>query len=340
MEEVAYNQIKKTVIKNKKNFQSWCEYNEIKCSNINENNAEDKFNIYFKKLQKKLRKNNNYPDGIVIDLPFYTHLILVINDKNTFIYNNLASKKPKILENDIKYDYNQLVMSYEDLYRYNENIKHMKKVIKIEKINITKIKKISQILEYENLNLVQYENLEKYFIDHKFPNQLTNNIITNFIHGLSPKNLEILLKSGGKFFNPHYNSFDSERGIYTTLKTNECRVPEFYETRPYLLFSKQLANDLGYIFNFNYQYGILDKESIIKGQVFEKDGKKYSAIEYSTIKLCKKRVRNHEVVFFAEHIKLRDYLEAIVFTDKEQYQKFKSMKGIKFKNKMKLIKQT
>jgi hypothetical protein len=275
MEEVAYNQIKKTLIKNKKTFQSWCEYNEIKCSNINENNAEDKFNIYFKKLQKKLRKNNNYPDGIVIDVHFYTHLIL----------------------------------------------------IKIEKINITKIKKISQILEYENLNLVQYENLEKYFIDHKFPNQLTNNIITNFIHGLSPMKLEILLKSGGKFFNPHYNSFDSERGIYTTLKTNECRVSEFYGTSPYLLFSKQLVNDLGYIFNFNFQYGILDKESIIKGQVFEKDGKKYSAIEYSTIKLCKKRVRNHEVVFFAEHIE-------------KQYQKFKSMKGIKFKNKMKLIKQT
>jgi len=340
MEEIAYQQYKNKITESKIYLENACKRTEIKCGKITEDNIEDKFNIYFKKLQKRSRKYIDYPDGIVISLLFSKNFFtFVINDKNTFIYNfNEDGRKGKKIENDIEYDYEDLYHSYGNIYRYNQNIKYMGKVIKVEKINITKIKKISQFLKYENLDLIQYESLEKYFDNHKFPNQLSNDIITNFVHSLIPKNLEILLRSGGKFINPHYNTYNSERGIYTTLKTNECETGK-WGLHIDLIFSKQLANDLGYIFNFHFQYGILDKKSIIKGEKFEKNGKTYSAIEYATLKLCKKKDRPHEVVFFADHIKLKDYLEAIVFTDEKQYQKFKNMKGIKFKNKMKLIKE-
>lgn len=344
MEEIAYQQFKNTITKSKIYLEDACERTKIKCGEITEDNIEDKFNIYFKKLQEKIRKYIDYPDGIIIDYHIedkFSKLFLtfVINNKNTFIYKfNEDGRKGKKIENDIEYDYKDLYHSYSNIYEYNQNIKYMGKVIKVEKINITKIKKISQFLKYENLDLIQYESLEKYFDNHKFPNQLSNDIITNFVHSLIPKNLEILLRSGGKFINPHYNTWDSERGIYTTLKTNECET-DSWGLHIDLIFSKQLANDLGYIFNFNFQYGILNKKSIIKGEKFEKNGKNYSAIEYATLKLCKKKDRPHEVVFFADHIKLKDYLEAIIFTDEEQYQKFKNMKGIKFKNKMKLIKE-
>ena len=65
-------------------------------------------------------------------------------------------------------------------------------------------------------------------------------------------------------------------------------------------------------------------------------GKTYSAVEKGTFNLCKQKLdeRQHEVVFYTDHIKLKDYLEAIVFSDEEQYNLFKNMKGIKFKNKM------
>ena len=70
---------------------------------------------------------------------------------------------------------------------------------------------------------------------------------------------------------------------------------------------------------------------------FKIKGKDYSAVEKGTLLLCKKENRPHEVVFFTDHIKIKDYLEAIVFTDKEQYDLFKNMKGIRFKNKMILM---
>ena len=79
----------------------------------------------------------------------------------------------------------------------------------------------------------------------------------------------------------------------------------------------------------------------MKGQTFFIKEKEYSAVEKGTIVLCKKKedYRAHEVIFYTDHIKLKDYLEAIIFGDEEQYKTFKNMKGIKFKNKMKLIKE-
>ena len=186
----------------------------------------------------------------------------------------------------------------------------------------------------------QYSALEKYFNNHQFPNQFTNNIVEGFVHNLSYMKLEILLKSGnGKFFNPvSQNAYDSERGIYTTLQTSKCHVSRFIGINPALIFSKQLANDFGYIFNFMFQYGRLTKNSYIKGQTFKIKGKEYSAVEKGTLEVCKKEEngRSHEVIFYTDHIKLKDYLEAIIFTDEEMYKLFKNMKGIKFKNKFKL----
>jgi len=336
MEKEAFDTYKQ-IYYGSKFLENDCKFYKISCGKITKENENNVIDLIVEKQQKNIKKelkNLKIKYGFLVKTEDF---ILNITDDYTYFIN----KDLKIfkLKNDIKYNYKKIYLSVGHILEYNRFYKILNKVVKDKQkiIDWKNFKKISQIIDYDNLMISQYKILENYFDTTKFPNQFRHNIITNFVHNLSLMKLEILLKTGGKFVNPvSQNTFDSERGIYTTLSTGECTTSRFEGQNPALVFSKKLANDFGYIFNFGFDYGRLNKGSYIKGQTFKLKNEEYSAIERGVIKLCnrKKNLRNHEVIFYTDHIKLEDYLEAIVFHDKKDYNLFKNMKGIRFKNKM------
>jgi hypothetical protein len=334
----SYNQYKPLGLK------KVCKKLNLYFCSITEKNKKEKIEYIIKYEQKSLKKDiKKLLEGNEIDYGFLVKMgsnyFYSITDDYTYI---IIGKKILKFINDKEYDnYFSINGSYNNIIGYNAVYKRLNKLIGTNEklIDIKRLKKISNLLSYKNLMGDQYNELENYFSNNKFPNQLENNIIEGFVHNLEPHILEFILKSGNhKFINPiSGRTYNSERGVYTTLRTSNCHVSRFMAgSNPALVFSKELANDFGYIFNFNFNYGVVNNESYIKGQTFIIKGKKYSAVEKGTIVLCKKKLdeRQHEVVFYTDHIKLKDYLEAIVFSDEEQYKLFKNMKGIKFKNKM------
>lgn len=309
---------------------------------ITEKNIKKRVNFIVKYEQKILKEE--IKEIIEIKLGFVSKLY--INKKISY-YNFtpsltqiIDSKYIYSFENDIEYtEYKKFIRIFLEIYEYNDFYKKLNRFNenKTKIIDFNKINKVSQIFEYQKIMKNQYKVLEKYFENTKFPNQLTDGTIHGFVHNLNEMSLELLLKGNNKFINPvSGNSFDSERGIYTTLKTSKCDVIRFriHENFIALVFSKELVNDFGYIFNFDFRYGSVNNESYIKN-------KKYSAIERATKKLCREKyaTRSHEVIFYTDHIKMKDYLEAIIFTDEKTFKLFKNMKGVKFKNKMRLIKE-
>jgi len=344
MEKEAFKKFRDS-IDIRKTIKQYCKKHNIICGNITEKNKSQKLNYFIKEYQKKVKKDIKYLLGKEeIEYGFVYEKIgyekrdnyISITDKKTYI---ILDQYLYELENDIIYDFYEIFDILSEILEYNKFYKKINKVTKNKKklIDLYNFDKMSQILEYKDLMKNQYNVLENYFNNTKFPNQLKNNIINNFVHTISDMKLELLLKSGSnKFINPvSGNTYDSERGIYTTLKTDKCKIPRWSGYNATLVFSKELANDFGYIFNFSYQFGVVKEDSLIKGQYFKVKGKEYSAVEKGAILLCKKDNRAHEVVFYTDHIKLKDYLEAIIFQDEEQYKLFKNMKDIKYKNKMK-----
>ena len=348
MEKEAFKQFKEEYV-SVKNINVLCKEYKIECDDVNK---KEKLNYFTREYQKVIRKKIKYLVGKEkIKYGFVYNDVSIYNDVFTNNYISITDENSYIIlddylldmDNDIKYDFFDLFNIIEIIIKYNRIYKKLNKLLKNKEkiINIFNFNKISQIFKYKDLNINQYQVLEDYFDKIIFPNQLKNNIINYFIHNIPLMNLEILLKSGSnKFINPiSANTFDSIRGIYTTLKTDKCEVSSFAEKRPSLIFSKDLANDYGYIFNFDFQYGFINKETLIKGQTFQIKGKEYSALEKGIILLCNKKYKNrtHEVIFYTDHIKLKDYLESIIFHNQEDYQLFKNMKDVKYKNKMKYI---
>jgi len=341
MEKKILENIENLIVKRPiKTIKGICEKLEIDCRNLNEKNKDK----YVKKIVKK--RQNIYKKEIdnLIGVKKIDYGVLInfddfyINVKDDKLYL-IIGKKFYILDIDIDYKEDleySIRNSVGHILEFNTLHNKLNKLVenKTKLIDFKKINNLSKLLTYDNLMIGQYKVLENYFMDNKFKNQFSNNLVEGFVHNLSPMKLELILKTGGKFINPiSGNTYDSERGIYTTLDTLKCGVNRFGGSNPALLFSKDLANDFGYIVNFGFQYGKLTKDSLIKN-------KNYSAVEKATIKICnKKRVlRNHEIIFFTDHIKLKDYLLGIFFTDEYTYNLFKNMKGVSFKNKMFLLK--
>lgn len=335
MEEKSLIQYKEILLNSSiKSLKNKCKELNLFFCDITEKNINNKVDYIIKYEQKNLKKILKLKYGFIF---FYeNNIFLNITDSKTY----LITKNILIFENDIEYNFLDLIKSYENILEFNDFYKITNKVLK-EKTKLISLKfnKVSQILEYKNLMKNQYKFLENYFDNNKFPNQFQNKIVDYFVHNLSPMRLEMLLKSGNhKFINPiSGNTYDSERGIYTTLQTHKCKTGRFLGFYPSLIFSKELANDFGYIFNFNFNFGRINKFSYVKGQIFKTGEKEYSAVEKGALKLCKSKDKSHEIVFYTDHIKLKDYLESIIFTDEKVYNTFKKMKDIKFKNKMKLI---
>lgn len=324
MEEYNNNLIIESIEEDERFKNNVCKKFNLRCNNTSTN--------IFKNFQKKLKKDNDYQEKgflVVYKKRRIEYLILITDEKTTL-------NRKHSFKNDIICDYKLLIKNFRHIEEFNLFHEKLNKLVKkdkrVELVDYDEIKKISQLFKYDNLMLNQYINLEQYFDNLPKTNNLQNNIIEYFVHSLTLFNLEILLKGGGKFINPvSENTYDSERGIYTTLKSSQCNIKNWLSNlRPILYFSPQLVNDFGYYINFGYHFGIIDKNSLIKG---EKYGK-YSAAEKAVKILCKEKNTSHEVVFVTDHIKLKDYLEKIVFYEKEQYDLFKNMKGIKFKNKM------
>ena len=327
-----------------------CEELNIKCENIDEKNKDKyikkivkKEQIIFKKEIDNLIGEKKIDYGIIIKYIDYSNFYLNFKDDKLYL---ILDKKVYILDIDLDYKEDflfRIEISIGHITEFNNFHKKLNKLVKnkTKLIDLKKINSISKLITYDNLMVGQYKVLENYFNNNKFKKQFSNNLIKGFVHNLAPMKLELILKTGGKFINPiSGNTYDSERGIYTTLNTLRCKVNRFHGHNPFLLFSKDLANDFGYIVNFGFHYGKISKDSLIKGENFSLNGKNYSAVEKSTIKICnkKKKSRSHEIIFFTDHIKLKDYLIGIFFSDENTYNLFKNMKGVSFKNKMFLLK--